>query len=100
MTESPSSPRIVTSPARGYYLNNTPLQIGEGIELWTSFGWECGRFGWKGEAHVPYLDQSPPGTFFIPGKHDAILITEGMLCRRLDIAAQEPVRPIEFRVGQ
>ena len=78
-------------------LNNVRLEQGEDIELWTTYGWQIGRFAWTGEAHLPFLNQFAPEATFISGKHDEVVITEGMLCRRLSSATLEPVRHVEVR---
>ena len=73
------------------------LEVGDHIELWTSYGWESGRFAWLGELHLPFLDQCPVGTPFEAGQHDRFIITDGMLCRRLQPVPSEAVSQIELR---
>lgn len=91
------SPNQTSDQHPGYYLNNVRLEIGENIELWTTHGWEIGRFEWRGEAHLPYLDRYISEASLASGNHDEIVITAGMPCRRLANTALEPVRSIEVR---
>lgn len=78
-------------------LLNERLEVGDRIELWTSYGWELGRFSWLGEPHLPFLDQCPPGAPFEAGRHDRLVITEGMLCRRPQSISLGGISEMELR---
>ena len=99
MRNSAATPRIQLDPAGGYLLLNQRLEVGDRLELWTSYGWESGRFEWRGEPHLPFLDQSPSDTAFEAGRHDRLIITEGMLCRRSHQMSSEGVNETELKTA-
>ena len=97
MRNSAATPRIQLDPAGGYLLLDQRLKVGDRLELWTSYGWESGRFAWLGEPHLPFLDQCPPETPFEAGRYDRLIITEGMVCRRLQQMSLEGVNETELK---
>ena len=99
MRNSAATPRIQLDPARGYLLLDEQLEVGDRLELWTSYGWESGRFAWLGEPHLPFLDQCPSDTAFQAGRHDRLIITEGMICRRSHQMSSESVNEIALKTA-
>lgn len=97
MRNSAAIPRVQLDPSGSYVLLGDRLEVGDRIELWTSYGWESGCFSWLGQPHLPFVDQCPVGTPFEAGRHDRLIITEGMLCRRPQSVSSAGISATELR---
>ena len=97
MRNSAAIPRVQLDPSGSYVLLGDRLEVGDRIELWTSYGWESGCFSWLGQPHLPFVDQCPAGAPFEAGRHDRLIITEGMICRRPQSVSSAGISATELR---